>query len=184
MAENGTYTSEFGNVVYLGRDVDEKRAEHIILRLLKLEQQDTEVPIALIIDSYGGLFDSAVAIYDVIKTVNNPVQTICLGKAMSAAALLLAAGTKGLRYIGPSARVMIHEVRSAGSGSMSEMENTTKELRRINRLLARLLAKETAQPLDIVRERLKGGLAHYMSARQAIKFGLADYLLDQKRMYG
>lgn len=176
-------TEEFSNLIFLSGDLDDQIAKHVVLRIIKAEQTSDD-PIVIYINSLGGSYDSMTAIYDTMKASGNPITTVCVGSAMSGASLLLAAGDRGKRYIGPNARVMVHEVQAGMMyGGISELNVTAAEANRLNKSLIRLLAKETGRKIKDIKEVLSDNKNTYMSATKAIEFGLADklYTADEKR---
>ena len=165
------------NVIYFTGHVDEDTAKEAITRLIEIEQMDHEQLIVMIFDSYGGYVHSLLSIYDVMKAISNPIKTICLGKAMSAAGILLAAGNTGMRFIGPHATVMVHELRGGTFGTLTQMETKVDESKRLHEILVAILARETGQTKAKVRKLMSASQDHYLTPEEAIEFGMADEIL-------
>ena len=129
---------------------------------------------AVVVNSYGGEIDSMFAIYDAMRTCKAPLITIGLGKAMSAGILLLAAGKKGERRLSSHTRIMAHEIWMLTWGKLYEVENETKEVRRLQGLMEKALACESGRSLNDVRAVMKTHIDTYMEPKQALKFGFVD----------
>ena len=145
------------------------------------EEEEEEVqkepdPIKLYISTQGGNADDMFAIYDVIELVKRtvPIQTIGLGKVMSAGVLILAAGTKGKRRIGKNCRVMIHSVAGGNVGSFHNLENEMEEIRHIQRTYIKLLAAETKMTEAQLKKMINKKINVYLSAEEAVELGIAD----------
>jgi ATP-dependent Clp protease, protease subunit len=134
-----------------------------------------EEPILIFIDSYGGAVDECLGMIDVLSSIPNPVITVAVGKAMSCGAMILSAGD--IRYVSPNARVMIHETSSQAAGHIKDSANTFQENKRLNdhfmELLSRNCGFESFKDLEKV---LASKRDIYMSAHQAVKFGIADHV--------
>lgn len=166
-------------IISLHGDVTEHMISNVIVHLLGLAQIN-EDPIQLIISTYGGSVDEMFGIYDVIKLLPAPVQTIALGKVMSAGVLLLASGKKGQRMIGRSARIMIHPVSGGASGNIFQVENETEEMRRVQNLMVESLIRETKMSKTIIEMIMKKGKDYYVTPQEAIKYGIADRVLGDR----
>jgi ATP-dependent Clp protease protease subunit len=176
------YTKLFEDrIVFLGVQVDDASADDIMAQLLVLESQDPERDITMYINSPGGSFTALTAIYDTMQYIKPQIQTVCLGQAASAAAVLLAAGAKGKRLALPNARVLIHQPATGGGGSgqASDIEIQAKEIMRMREWLEETLAKHSGQDLakvnkDIDRDKI-------LTAQEALEYGLIDQVLTSRK---
>lgn len=165
-----------------GGAVTTDSADLIIAQLLYLEAEDPEKDIVLYINSPGGMVTAGLAVYDTMQYVRPAVTTVCIGMAMSFGALLLAAGTKGKRYALPHARIMIHQPLVAGdgiTGPVTDIDIETRELIHIKEELIRILAKHTNQPVEKVRQDSERNF--YMSAEEAVKYGIIDEIITSRK---
>lgn len=164
-------------IIFLGTPVDDRVANIIIAELLYLESEDPEKEISLYINSPGGVVTSGMAIYDTMNHVKCPVSTICIGQAASMGAFLLAAGEKGHRFALPHARIMVHQPLGGAQGQASDIEIQAKEILRIRDVLNRILSENTGQPLDkIVQDTDRD---HFMTAHEALEYGLVDRVMSR-----
>ncbi len=176
------YTKLFEDrIVFLGVQVDDASADDIMAQLLVLESQDPDRDITMYINSPGGSFTALTAIYDTMQYIKPQIQTVCLGQAASAAAVLLAAGAKGKRLALPNARVLIHQPATGGGGSgqASDIEIQAKEIMRMREWLEHTLAKHTGQDIakvnkDIDRDKI-------LVAEEALAYGLIDQVLTSRK---
>ncbi len=159
-------------IIFLGTEIDDHVANIVIAQLLFLESEDPDKDIMLYINSPGGMVTAGLAIYDTIQYVRCDVSTICMGQAASMAAVLLAAGEKGKRYVLPHSRVMIHQPKGGAMGQASDIEIQAKEILKNRELLNRILAQHTGQDIERVREDTDRDF--YMAATEAIAYGIAD----------
>jgi len=176
------YTKLFEDrIIFLGVQVDDASADDVMAQLLVLESQDPDGLITMYINSPGGSFTALTAIYDTMLYIKPQIQTVCLGQAASAAAVLLAAGTHGKRLALPNARVLIHQPALEGGGYLqaSDIEIQANEMIRMREWLEETLAMHTGQPLEKVRidiERDK-----ILTAQQAFEYGLVDQVLTSRK---
>lgn len=157
-------------------------ANLLIAQLLYLESQDPEKDINLYINSPGGSVPAALAIYDTMQYIRSLITTICIGKAMSAGALLLACGSKGKRFALPNARIMIHQPLVAGeglTGSATDIDIESRELLHAKNRLIEILAKHTGQPVERIRQDTERNF--YMSAEEAKAYGLIDEVIVTRK---
>jgi ATP-dependent Clp protease protease subunit len=167
-------------VIFLGVQVDDASANDVMAQLLHLEHEDPDRDITIYINSPGGSFTSLMAIYDTMQFVRPDIQTVCLGQAASAAAVLLAAGTTGKRLALPNARVLIHQPATEGTyGQVSDLEIQANEIQRVRRLLETTLAKHTKKSpdevrLDIERDKI-------LTAEEAREYGIIDEVLPYRK---
>ena len=168
-------------IVFLGVQIDDASADDVMAQLLVLESQDPDRDIVMYINSPGGSFTAMTAIYDTMQYIRPDIQTVCLGQAASAAAVLLSAGTKGKRLALPNARVMIHQPSLSGSdyGQASDIEIQANEVLRMRTWLEETIARHSDQTVEQVRidiERDK-----ILTADQAVEYGLVDQVLGSRK---
>jgi ATP-dependent Clp protease protease subunit len=145
-------------------------------QLLCLQQMDAERDIEIYINSPGGSFTALTAIYDTMRYIKPDVRTVCLGQAASAAAVILAAGTKGKRLALPNSRILIHQPATEGGyGQSSDIEIQAKEILRIRALMEQMLAEDTGKTTDEVSRDIERD--KYLTAEQALEYGLIDEVL-------
>jgi ATP-dependent Clp protease protease subunit len=182
----GTRTSDPYNkmfedrIVFLGVQVDDASANDVMAQLITLESMDPDRDITMYINSPGGSYTAMTAIYDTMQYVRPDIQTVCLGQAASAAALLLAGGTRGKRLALPSSRILIHQPALAGSqGQGSDLEIVAREILRMRSQLEELLAQHTGQPLDRVHQDIDRD--KIMAAEEAKEYGVVDVVLPSRK---
>lgn len=168
-------------IIFLSEEVSDASASLIIAQLLFLESQDPEKDIQLYINSPGGSVTSGFAIYDTMQYIKCDVSTICIGLAASFGAFLLAGGAKGKRFALPNAEIMIHQPAIHGSGIQGQAtdikivsDHILKNKDRLNRILAENTGK-SVEEIQIDTER-----DHYMSAQEALDYGLIDRIIDKR----
>ncbi|MEA5639587.1 MAG: ATP-dependent Clp protease proteolytic subunit [Cutibacterium granulosum] len=169
------YTKLFEDrIIFLGTSVTDDIANAVMAQLLCLQSMDPERTISMYINSPGGSFSAMSAIYDTMKYVRPDVQTVCLGMAASAAAVLLAAGTKGKRFALPNSTILIHQpaMGQATYGQATDIEILDNEIQRIRRLMETMLSEATGQSVgqvskDVDRDK-------YLTAPEAKEYGLID----------
>src|SRR5699024_9175469 len=151
--ETNPYSKLFEErIIFLGTQVDDTSANDIMAQLLVLEGMDPDRDITMYINSPGGSFTALMAIYDTMRYVRPDVQTVCLGQAASAAAVLLAAGAPGKRAALPNSRVLIHQPATHGTqGQVSDLEIQAAEIERMRRLMENTLAAHTGRTAEQVR---------------------------------
>jgi ATP-dependent Clp protease, protease subunit len=168
-------------IVFLGVQVDDAAADDIMAQLLVLESMDSERDITLYINSPGGSFTAMTAIYDTMQYIRPEVQTVCLGQAASAAAVLLAAGAPGKRLALPNARVLIHQPSMGGDrGTATDLQIHADELLRIRTWMEETLANHTNKTADQVR--LDIDRDKFLSAEGAKEYGLVDAVLESRKL--
>jgi ATP-dependent Clp protease protease subunit len=152
-------------------------ANLLISQLLYLDAEDSEKDINLYINSPGGMVTAGMAVYDTMQYIKAPITTMCMGMAMSFGAVLLAAGTKGQRYILPRARVMIHQplVRGAFSGQASDIAIEAAEMTKTKERVISILSRHTEQSSARLRQDMERN--YYMSAEEARAYGIVDHVL-------
>jgi len=168
-------------IIFLGVQVDDASADDIMAQLLVLESQDPDRDIVMYINSPGGSFTAMTAIYDTMQYIRPQIQTVVLGQAASAAAVLTAAGTPGKRLALPNARILIHQpaVGEAGQGQASDIEIQANEIMRMRTWLEETLSQHTGKDVaqvnkDIDRDKI-------LSAAEAREYGLIDQVLTSRK---
>ena len=176
------YTKLFEDrIVFLGVQVDDASADDIMAQLLVLESQDPDRDITMYINSPGGSFTALTAIYDTMEYIKPQIQTVCLGQAASAAAVLLAAGAKGKRLALPNARILIHQPATGGGGQgqASDIEIQAAEIMRMREWLEETLAKHSGKPKEQVNKDIDRD--KILTAAQAVEYGLIDQVLSSRK---
>ncbi len=164
------------NIIFIGFEITDPMANTVIAQLLFLEANNPEKDIYLYINSPGGSVTAGLAIYDTMQFIKNDISTICIGQAASMAAILLAAGTKGKRFILPHSRVMIHQPVGGSQGRASDVEIYTKELLRIKEELFKILSKHTGQTISKIKKDSDRDL--FLTAENAVKYGIVDKVME------
>lgn len=165
-------------IVFLGGPIDDHMANLIIAQLLFLESVDPEKDIYLYINSPGGSVSSALAMYDTMQHIKCDVNTICVGMAASAGALLLSSGEKGKRFVLPNAEVMIHQVMGGAEGQASDIEISARHILKIKEKLNEILAQNTGKSVKQVEQ--DADRDYWMSAEEALKYGVVDEIYKPK----
>nr|WP_170037628.1 ATP-dependent Clp protease proteolytic subunit [Georgenia soli] len=176
------YTKLFEDrIIFLGVQVDDASADDVMAQLLVLESQDPDGLITMYINSPGGSFTAMTAIYDTMQYIKPQIQTVCLGQAASAAAVLLAAGSPGKRLALPNARVMIHQPAMEGGGyaQASDIEIHANEVLRMREWLEETLARHSGTPVEQVRNDIERD--KMLTAEQAREYGLVDQVLESRK---
>lgn len=166
-------------IIFLGEEVTEVSANTIVAQLLHLANEDPDKDIQLYINSPGGSVYDGLAIYDTMQYIKPDVQTIGIGLQASMGAFLLSSGAKGKRFVLPNARVMIHQPSSGTQGMVTDQEISLRESVRMKELLAKVIAKNTGQKLEKIKADMERD--HWMSADEAVKYGLADEMIRRGR---
>lgn len=165
-------------IIFLGTPIDDGVANIIAAQLLFLESEDPNKDIYLYINSPGGVVTAGMAIYDTMQYIKPDVSTICIGQAASAAAVLLAAGAPGKRFVLPNSRVMIHQVLGGAEGQATDVEIRTREMLRVKHALNNILAKHTGKTAEQIHQDTDRD--NFMEAAEAVAYGLADKIMDRK----
>ncbi|MFC4336653.1 ATP-dependent Clp protease proteolytic subunit [Salininema proteolyticum] len=167
-------------IIFLGSPVDDTSANDIMSQLIVLEGNDPERDIIMYINSPGGSLTALTAIYDTMQYVRPDIQTVCMGQAASAAAVLLAAGTPGKRTALPNSRVIIHQPATEGTfGQASDMEIQAREIVRMREQLEQILSKHTGQDVEKVRKDIERD--KIFTADEAVEYGLVDNVLAYRK---
>lgn len=162
-------------IIFIGSPIDDSVANAVIAQLLFLDSQNPKEDIKMYINSPGGSVTSALAIYDTMQYAKADVQTICIGMAASAAALLLSAGKKGKRMALPNSEVMIHQVLGGAQGQATDVDIHARHILKIRDRLNKILAKHTGQKLAKIEKDTERD--YFMSADEACKYGIVDKVI-------
>jgi ATP-dependent Clp protease protease subunit len=176
------YTKLFEDrIVFLGVQVDDASADDVMAQLLVLESQDPDRDITMYINSPGGSFTALTAIYDTMQYIKPNIQTVCLGQAASAAAVLLAAGAPGKRLALPNARVLIHQPASGGGGQgqASDIEIQAREIMRMREWLEQTLSEHTGRSIEQVNKDIDRD--KILTAEEAMEYGIIDQVLSSRK---
>lgn len=166
-------------IIFLGSEINELVSDIVEAQILYLDSTDTGQDINLYINSYGGIVDSGYAIYDVMHYVSSDVSTLCKGCCASMAAIILAGGTKGKRYIMPHSRVMIHQPLGGIHGQASDIEITANEILRTKKEIYQTLANDTGKSYEEIEA--NADRDKWFRADEAIEFGLVDSIIECQR---
>lgn len=168
-------------IVFMGVQVDDTSADDIMAQLLVLESMDTDSVITMYVNSPGGSFTAMTAIYDTMQYIRPHIQTVCLGQAASAAAVLLAAGTPGKRLALPNARILIHQPAMEGvQGQASDIQIIADEIDRMREWMEKTLAQHSGRTEEQVRQDVERD--KILTAEQAKEYGLIDHVLASRKM--
>jgi ATP-dependent Clp protease protease subunit len=168
-------------IIFVGVPMDDSFANDVMAQLLVLESTDPDRLITMYINSPGGSFTAMTAIYDTMQFVRPEIQTVCLGQAASAAAVLLAAGTPGRRLAVPNARILIHQPAMEGVyGQASDVEIQAAEIQRMRRLLETSLAQHTGQPEERIRADIDRD--KILTAAEAKEYGIIDEITQVRKL--
>ena len=163
-------------IVFLGSPIDDQVANLVVAQLLYLSREDPESGIQMYINSPGGQVYAGMAIYDTMRMIPNKISTVAVGVAASFGTVLLAAGEKGQRYALPHATIHMHQPLGGAQGQASDIEIQAKEILRIKERLNEILSDATGQDIEtIIRDTERD---FYMSAQQAVEYGLVDKVLE------
>ena len=165
-------------IIFIGTPIDDMVANAVVAQLIFLEYEDPEKDITIYINSPGGSVSAGLAIYDTMAHVRPDVSTICVGSAASMGAVLLAAGTKGKRYILPHSRVMIHQPSGGATGQAADIQITAKEIVKIKTILTDILTKHSGKERADVEKDAERNF--YLNAEEAIAYGLVDNVLTRE----
>lgn len=163
------------NIVFLNGEVNHQSASIVIAQLLFLASENPKKDIKLYVNSPGGTVVDGLAIIDTMNHIPNNVSTICIGLAASMGAMILSSGTKGKRFALPNSEVMIHQPLGGAEGQASDIEIRAKHIVEIKSILAKMIAKNTGQPLPKVEKDMDRD--YYMKAEDAKKYGIIDKVI-------
>ena len=165
-------------IVFLGEEVNATTASLVVAQLLYLEAQDPDKEIQFYINSPGGSVTDGMAIYDTMQYVKCDVSTICVGMAASMGAFLLSSGAKGKRFVLPNAEIMIHQPSAGTQGQITDMAIHLRRLEIIKERMNRILSQNTGKPIEVVTADCERD--NFMTAQEAMEYGLVDKVLDKR----
>jgi len=166
-------------IIFLATPINDDIANLVMAQLIHLEGEDPEKDINIYINSPGGSVTALMAIYDTMEYITPDVSTICMGQAASAAAVLLAAGTKGKRFALPHSRILLHQPSGGAEGQSVDIEIQAREIQRIRELLDQILAAKTGQ--DVEKISADTDRDFILTAEAAKEYGLIDEILQSRR---
>jgi len=166
-------------IIFIGDEITDDLANAVVAQLLLLEGQDSEQDISIYINSPGGSVTAGLAIYDTMQYIKPKISTICVGQAASMAAVILASGEEGRRFALPNARIMIHQPLGGFRGQATDIEIHAKEILFIKDRLLQILHKHTGKDIETLRADMERDF--FMSADEAVAYGLIDKVMDTKR---
>jgi ATP-dependent Clp protease protease subunit len=167
-------------IIFLGTPIDDTVANLVCAQLLHLEAEDADKDVNVYINSPGGDITALFAIYDTMQYIKPEITTICFGQAASAAAVLLAAGTKGKRWALPHARILLHQPHGGAAGQAIDIELAAKEIERMRQLLDEIIALHTGQPVEKVRSDTDRDFI--MSADEGREYGIIDTVISSREL--
>jgi ATP-dependent Clp protease protease subunit len=167
-------------IIILGTPIDEAVANLIVAQLIHLESEDPDKDINLYINSPGGMVYAGMAIYDTMQFIRPDVSTICVGMAMSMAAILLAGGAEGKRYALPNAKIMIHQGSAGFQGSPTDIEIQAREVLALKQRMAEIIAEHTHQPLEQVEKDIDRD--RFMTAEEARDYQIVDEVFTTRKL--
>ncbi len=162
-------------IIFIGDPIGDDLANSVIAQLLFLDSEDQKKDIKIYINTPGGMVTSGLAIYDTMQHVKSEVMTVCVGIAASMGAVLLAAGSKGKRFILPNAEVMIHQIMGGAEGQATDIKIRAEHILRLRDRINKILAKHTGQELGKIEKDTDRD--YFMTAEEAVKYGIADKII-------
>jgi ATP-dependent Clp protease protease subunit len=165
-------------IIFIGTDISDHIANVVVAQLLFLKMEDPKKDIHLYINSTGGYISAGLAVFDTMRYLGCNINTYCIGQAASMGALLLAAGTKGKRFALPNCRIMIHQPHGGIGGTSSDIAIQAKEVLHLKNKNAEILASCCGKPVEKIKEDSERDF--YMSAEEAVAYGLVDEVLTPK----
>ena len=166
-------------IIFLTGPIDDNIASLVCAQLLFLESENPKKEISFYINSPGGIVWSGLAMYDTMQYISSKIMTICIGQAASAGSLLLTAGEKGMRFSLPNSRLMVHQPSGGYQGQVTDIEIQTKEIIKTKKKLNEIYAKHTEKKISEVEEIMERD--KYFSPEEAIKFGLIDKIIENRK---
>ena len=166
-------------IIFLGGEIDDDMANIVVAQMLFLEMEDPDQDIMLYINSPGGSVTAGMAIYDTMRYLKCEVSTLCVGLAASMGAFLLAGGAKGKRKALPHAEIMIHQPLGGARGQATDIQIQAEQILRIKELLNGELSKNTGRSIETIR--MDTERDNYMTAEEALKYGLIDEIITPRR---
>lgn len=181
MRATNPYTKLFEErIIFLGAPIDDVVADDVMAQLLCLEASDPDRDISIYINSPGGSFTAMTAIYDTMQYVKPRITTVCLGQAASAAAVILAAGSPGRRYMLPHSRVLIHQPFAEGRGQGSDLEIQANEVLRMRQQMEEIFARHTGTDIEKIRADIERD--KILTAEDAVAYGIVDQVLPSRKI--
>ena len=165
-------------IIFLGSAIDDDVSNLVIAQMLYLESEDPDRDIFFYLNTPGGIVSAGLAIYDTMRYIRPPVNTVCMGQAASMGALLLAAGEKGKRCALPNSRIIIHQPLGGSQGQATDIGIQAKEILRLKQDLNNILAKHTGQPVEKVEQDTDRD--YYMTSSQALEYGIIDEVIVKR----
>ncbi|MDR0314980.1 MAG: ATP-dependent Clp endopeptidase proteolytic subunit ClpP [Oscillospiraceae bacterium] len=165
-------------IIVLSEEVNDTSASLVVAQLLHLEGQDAEKDISLYINSPGGSVSAGLAIYDTMQYIKCDVSTICMGLAASMGALLLSSGARGKRFALPNSEIMIHQPSGGAKGQATDIKIISDHIIKTKQNLNKILADNTGKPIEVIAQDTERD--NFMSANEALEYGLIDKILDKR----
>jgi ATP-dependent Clp protease protease subunit len=162
-------------IIFVGTPIDDQVANVVVAQLLYLSREDADREISMYINSPGGQIYAGLAIFDTMRMIPNKISTVAVGVTASFGTVLLAAGTKGQRYALPHATIHMHQPLGGAQGQASDIEIQAREILRLKERLNEIMAESTGQKIDVIGRDTERDF--YMSAEQAVEYGLVDKVL-------
>ena len=166
-------------IVFLVGPVNDSVASLVTAQLLFLESENPKKEINFYINSPGGLVTAGLGIYDTMQYINSPVSTLCIGQASSMGSFLLAAGEKGKRFSLPNSRIMVHQPSAGFQGQATDIQIHAKEILSLKERLNKIYSKHTGKTINEISDALERD--NFMTAEEAMKFGLIDSVVDKRK---
>ena len=163
-------------IIMLSGPIEDEMANSIVAQLLFLDAQDSTKDIYLYINSPGGVVTSGMAIYDTMNFIKSDVQTIVIGMAASVASVLVSSGTKGKRFGLPHSQVLIHQPSGGAQGQQTEIEIAATEILKTRKMISEILSKNSGQPIEQINRDTERD--HYLTAQEAVDYGLLDGIME------
>ncbi len=165
-------------IIFVTGAVEDHMSASVCMQLLFLESENPKKEISMYINSPGGVVTAGMAIYDTMQFIKPDIATLCVGQAASMGSLLLCAGTKGMRYALPNARIMVHQPSGGFSGQASDIERHAEDIIKLKRRLNEVYVKHSGKPYEVIERTLDRD--HFMTSEQAREFGLIDKVLSKR----
>jgi len=162
-------------IIFVGTPIDDQVANVVVAQLLYLSHEDADREISMYINSPGGQIYAGLAIYDTMRMIPNKISTVAVGVTASFGTVLLAAGSKGQRYALPHATIHMHQPLGGAQGQATDIEIQAREILRLKERLNNILSESTGQTIEVIEKDTERDL--YMSAEQAVEYGLVDKVL-------
>jgi ATP-dependent Clp protease, protease subunit len=165
-------------IIFIPGPIDDTMSTLIVAQLLFLEAENPKKEIAMYINSPGGVVTSGLAIYDTMQFIRSPISTLCVGQAASMGSLLLAAGTSGMRFALPNARIMLHQPSGGFQGQATDIMLHAQEILNIKKRLNDIYVKHTGQPLKKIEDALERD--YFLTGDMAVEWGVVDKVIDRR----